>query len=1078
MKKLLFFLLSVVMCSAAIYAQQPERIITGTVLSAEDDEPMVGATVTPYPKGSGNATATDIDGMFAVSVTPNCTELHVTFVGMKPEAVKVGTSPMVIKLSAAENRLDEVIAVAYGTAKRSEYTGSASVVKADQISDALVSSVTSVLNGKVAGVQTLSSNGAPGEAPSIRIRGVGSINASSNPLIVLDGVPFDGTMADIAPSDVESMTVLKDAASTALYGARGANGVVLITTKRGSSGEAQVTFDARWGANSRGIPNYNVIKNTNQYYELAYEALYNEAYFNTAATAGNALESWRSAANSVYTATGYKVYTIPAGEYLIGRNGKVNPNATLGYSDGVNYFTPDDWSKYSFTNGLRQEYNLGISGGTDKMKYFVSASYLGNEGIIVNSDYNRFSTRATVDYQAKSWLKIGTSMNYTYSASNTPGDMTLDYPTSSGNAFFIANQMAPVYPMFVRSADGQIMHNELYGHRIYDYGDGTSTAYTRNFMSMANPIGDLFYNKDEYLTDVFDGKWYATLTPVEGLTITGNAGYYLTNMRYHGLTNPFYGQSAASHGSAYQYAQRTRSINWQALASYNHTFNDVHNMDLMVGYETYNLERESVSAIGYNLYDPNGWYVDNTIDERRGYGDRDIQYTTRGILARAKYNYAQRYFGHVSYRRDASSRFAPGHRWGNFFSVSAAWDIAKESFMEPAAGIVDQLKFKASFGQNGNDNLGSAVAYYYAWQDQYKITGADGVWSDATLYFKGNKDITWEKSNAFNIGFDFSLFNGKLDGTIEYYQRQVSDMLFFLPTAPSLGYSSFPANVGSMRNNGFEIELNYNIFNTKNFTWSVNANLTSGANKIISLPKELVKDGQWIDGSRIYKKGHSMYNILLVEYAGVSEETGEALYWANMADGTRQKTTDFQACYSGNADKGILESRKETGNLMPKVYGGFGTTLYAYGVDFSMSFSYQAGGHLIDYTYLDLMHNCAESLVGNNLHVDALKRWTPENTKTNVPRIDAADYYTNSTSTRFLTSSDYLSLNNITLGYTFPQKWTRQIGIESIRLYGAAENVALWTARRGLDPRQGYLSSENSTYSPMRTISGGIKVQF
>lgn len=1082
MKKFLFFLLSVVVCSAVAMADAPKlptRTVTGTVISAMDDEPLVGATVLPLPLGSGNGTATDVDGNFTLTVPVTCHEIQIAFVGMVTRTVAIEkTGKMLIKLSSQENRLEEVIAVAYGTAKRSEYTGSASVVKADQIADALVSSVTSVLTGKVSGVQTLSSNGAPGESPSIRIRGVGSLNASSDPLIVLDGVPFDGTIADIAPTDVESMTVLKDAASTALYGARGANGVVLITTKRGSSGAARITLDARWGGNSRGIPNYNVLTNTNQYYEMLYEAYYNQYFFNTAATRNNAVSSWLNANNTLSKATGYQIYTVPTGEYLIGRNGKLNPNATLGYSDGTYYYTPDDWSKHSFTNGLRQEYNLGIQGGSDRIKYFVSASYLGNEGIIVNSDFNRFSTRATVDYQAKTWLKIGTSMNYTYTSSNMPGEMDLDAATSSGNAFFIANQMAPVYPMFVRDAEGKIMYDQNYGHRLYDYGDGKSTAFTRNFMSMANPIGDLYYDKNEYLTDVFDGKWYATLTPIEGLTITGNAGYYLNNQRFHYLANPFYGQSASSKGCAEQVSQRLRSINLQALASYNHTFNGIHNMDLMVGYETYNLERESVTGIGYNLYDPTGWYVDNTIDKRMGYGNRDIQYTTRGILARAKYNYAQRYFGHVSYRRDSSSRFAPGHRWGDFFSVSAAWDIAKESFMEPATNVVDQLKFKASFGQNGNDNLGSAVAYYYAWQDQYKITGADGVWNDATLYYKGNKDITWEKSNAFNIGFDFSLFQGKLDGTIEYYQRQVSDMLFFLPTAPSLGYSSYPANVGSMRNYGFEIELNYNIFNTPDFSWSVNANLTSGNNKIIHLPKELLKDKQWVNGARIYKEGHSMYNLLLVEYAGVSEETGEALYWAKMADGTRQKTTDWQACYSGNEELGIKESRIETGNLMPKVYGGFGTTLYAYGVDFSMSFAYQAGGKLIDYTYQDLMHNGDSYSAGKNFHVDALNRWTPENTKTNVPRIDAADNYTNSTSTRFLISSDYLSLNNITLGYTLPGKLTRQIGIESIRLYGAAENVALWTKRRGLDPRQGYVTTENSTYSPMRTISGGIRVQF
>lgn len=1077
MKKFLFFLLSVVMCSAATFAQY-ERVITGTVVSGEDGEPMVGATVTPHPKGAGTVTATDIDGKFSVTVKPNCTELQVTFVGMKTETVAPGTSPLVITMYPAENRLDEVIAVAYGTAKRSEYTGSASVVKADQIADALVSSVTSVLTGKVSGVQTLSSNGAPGESPTLRIRGVGSLNASSNPLIVLDGVPFSGTLADIAPSDVESMTVLKDAASTALYGARGANGVVLITTKRGASGEAQVTFDARWGSNSRALPNYNVIKSPEQYSELLYEAYYNQYFYDTAATSGNAYNSWLQANNTASVATGYQIFTIPQGEYLFGRNGKLNPNAILGYSDGTYYYTPDDWAKHTFTHGFRQEYNIGIQGGSDRIKYFVSASYLGNEGIIVNSDFNRFSTRSTVDYQAKSWLKIGTSMNYTYSSANTPGDNDLDASTSSGNAFYIANQMAPVYPMFVRDAEGNIMYDTNYGHPLYDYGDKKSTNFTRNFMSMSNPIGALYYDQSKYLTDVFDGKWYATITPVNGLTITGNAGYYLSQLRFKNLSNPFYGQSASYKGGAYEVSQRMRSINFQALASYNHTFNDIHNMDIMVGYETYNLQRESVTAVGYNLYDPNACYVDNTIDQRMGYSSRDITYTTRGILARAKYNYAQRYFGHVSYRRDASSRFAPGHRWGNFFSVSAAWDIAKESFMESASTVVDQLKFKASFGQNGNDNLGAATAYYYAWQDQYKITGSNGVWSDATLYYKGNRDITWEKSNAFNIGFDFSFLQGKLDGSVEYYQRQVSDMLFFLPTAPSLGYSSYPANVGSMRNYGVELELNYTVFNTKDLTWTINANLTSGNNKIISLPKELVQDKKWISGSRLYQEGHSMYNILLVEYAGVSEETGEALYWAKMADGSRQKITNWQDCYSGNEAAGILDSRIETGNLMPKIYGGFGTTLNAYGIDFSMSFAYQAGGHILDYTYQALMHNGNEYGAGQNFHADMLKRWTPENTKTNVPRLDAADSYTNSLSTRWLVSSDYLSLSNITLGYTIPAKYTRQIGIDNVRIYGAAENVALWSARRGLDPRQSFLTTNSSTYSPMRTISGGIRVQF
>lgn len=1083
MKKIFFFLMAAFICS--LTAMAADRTISGTVYAEADDEPLIGATVMPLPTGSGQGTATDIDGNFTLQVPENCKELQVSFVGMQSQNVRITDGHMTITLSQHENRLDEVMVVAYGTSKRAEFTGSASVVKADQIADALATSVTSVLQGKVAGVQTLSSDGRPGSAPTVLIRGVGSINASQNPLYVVDGVPFDGSIADLASAEVESMTVLKDAASTALYGARGANGVILITTKRGAEGAAKVTFDARWGANHRAVPNYNVMKSANQYYEMVYEGLYNQY---KAMPGYNADSAWRTAASKTLTATGYQIYTLPQGEYLIGRNGKLNPNASLGYSDGTYYYTPDNWEDNTLRNGLRQEYSLGVSGGTERIKYYVAASYLGDEGIIQNSSFDRFSTRATVDYQIKPWLKIGSNMNYTHTRSDYPGDMDLDYSTSSGNAFFIANQIAPVYPMFVRYADGSIMQNEVYGKPVYDYGTSNSAPYkNRNWMNLANPVGNLVYDKSEYLSDVFDGKWYVTLTPIDGLTVTGNAGYWVSNDRAHILNNPFYGQFAESGGAAQQNYTHSRSINLQAIASYNHTFADRHHMDLMAGYETYNLQGENLFALGYNLYMPDGWNVSNTIDQRDGGGNRNVSYTTRGIFARAKYNFDGRYFFHASYRRDASSRFAPEHRWGNFFSVSAAWDIAKESFMHDVTWV-DQLKFKASFGQNGNDNLGASSYYYYAWADQYQVTGANGVWTDANLIYKGNRDITWETSNSFNVGFDFSFMQGKLDGTIEYYQRQVSDMLFFLPAPTSLGYSSFPSNVGSMRNYGVEIELNYNIFNTRNFSWSVNANLTTAGNRIVKLPAELVKDGQWVSGSRIYKEGESMYNLYLVEYAGVDPNSGQALYKASYTDewmaahpeitSKEFTTTNWDDAYSGNSAKGIEASRRETGNIMPKVYGGFGTQLNFYGVDFSMSFAYQAGGRVYDNTYQALMHGANTDDIGQNWHVDMLNRWTPENRNTDVPRINASDKYSSSTSDRFLVSSNYLSLNNITLGYTLPHKWTRKIGIESIRVYGAAENVALWTKRRGLDPRQAYTSSNSSTYSPVRTISGGIRVQF
>lgn len=1087
-----------------------QRTASGYVYSVSDDLPVIGATV--LVKGTSLGTSTDLDGNFSLKNIPaSASKLVISYVGMHPQEVNIGEDLKIGLLTDSHN-LDEVMVVAYGTAKKSEYTGSASVVKADQIQDALVSSVTSVLSGKVAGVQTLSSDGRPGSSPTLRIRGVGSINASSNPLIVLDGVPFDGSISDISPADVESMTVLKDAAANSLYGARGANGVVMITTKRGSAGNARVTVDARWGANDRALPNYNVMSSTDQYYEMLYEGLYNQN-MGLKTYGGNSLLAWQAAATQVLQkATGYQIYTVPTGEFLIGHNGKINPNATLGYSDGTYYYTPDNWTDNTIRSGLRQDYMISISGGTDNLKFYISGNYLNDTGIIKNSDFNRLSTRASVDWQAKKWLKLGTTLNYTYTNSNIPGDMDLDYSTSSGNAFYIANQIAPVYPMFVRNADGSVMMNEVYNLPVYDYGDGSSTKFTRTFMSIANPVGSLYYNKDQYLSDVFDGKWYININPIQDLTITGNAGYWVSNDRGHFLGNPYYGQSSGTDGWAEQSFTRYYSINLQALANYTHTFADVHNIDVMVGYETYHHEYETAYAYGECLYDPDGWWVTNTIDNKNGSGSRPVDYSTRGIFGRAKYNYDSKYFLQASYRRDASSRFAPEHRWGNFFSVSGAWDIAKEKFMQDQTAV-DQLKFKVSFGQNGNDNLGSSSYYYYAYQDQYQVNGANGVWNDATLVFKGNRDITWETSNNFNIGFDYSFLNGKIDGSIEYYQRQVSDMLFFLPVGPSLGYSSIPVNVGSMRNNGFELEVNYNVFQTKNLSWSINANITSLGNKITKLPDELVKDGQWVNGSYIYKEGESRYQMYLPHFAGVNPATGEAMYTAKFSDtyyaahpelkeagigmefNTGMDYTDangkvilpanfanYNDVYSGmkDADENpILEvNRKKSGSLLPKAYGGFGTTLNAYGIDFSMTFAYQFGGKVYDNTYAALMHNATSSYNGRNYHVDILNRWTTPGQQTDVPRVNAGDQYTSSASDRWFISSNFLSLNNITLGYTLPAKWTKAIGVESVRIYGAAENVALWSKRRGLDPRQGYATSNSSTYSPIRSFSGGVRVQF
>lgn len=1076
MKKLFLLLLTVVAFTLSAAAQ---RTVTGTVVYAGDGEPLAGATILPV--GGGNGVATDLDGKFTLTVPAKVTKLNVSYVGMLTQQVDITAGEMKIALTNSENNLDEIMVVAYGTEKKSAFTGSASVVKADALEDRLVSNVTNALAGAVSGVQTLSSNGQPGTSATVRVRGVGSLYADNNPLYVLDGIPFDGDIASIAPNDIESMTVLKDAAAAALYGARGANGVILITTKKGKQGDAKVTFDARWGANSRQITNYDVIESGEQYLELMYKALYNSAYYRQGM---GVAQAHQYANGNIWKNLGYQTWTVPDGELLIGTDGKINPNARRGYSDGQYFYTPDDWADGTFRNGLRQEYNLSVSGGTDRFTYYVSANYLNDEGVIDNSAYERLATRTSVDYKAKEWLKVGTNMSYTYSASKYPSEQTSS--GSSGNAFAMANTLAPVFPLYVRNADGSIMIDERFNRPVYDYGDGQSTNFARNYMSMANPVSDLIYNDTQYLSDIFNGKWYVELTPIKGLTLTGSVGYSLDQTRTHDFANSYYGQSAAYGGTSYQDAYRYKGVNLQGLANYKKTFANVHNIDVLAGYESYDYSTEYVSAQGQGTYQDGNWAVNNTLlHSRRGYGAYG-EYATRGIIGRVNYNFDTKYYASVSYRRDASSRFHPDNRWGDFFSVSAAWDAAKESFIKDNASWIDMLKIKASFGQQGNDNLGNNYAYI----DQYTIGGTD-AWSDGTLAYKGNPELTWEKSNAFNVGADFSLWQGKLAGTVEYFSRQTSDMLYNQPTAPSLGYSSIPVNIGSMRNYGVEVELNYQPITTRNITWDVNLNATFINNKIIELAPDL--NGEFISGSTIWREGESRYQFYLVKYAGVDPTTGEALYWARTPvteekDGETVEVKDEngKTVYqpgeyaTSNYVEAYNTNRQATGDILPFVYGGFGTTLKAYGFDFAIQCSYQLGGQTWDDGYQAFMHSGTASNAGNNWHKDILKAWTPENPYTDVPRLDANDPYgfDANSSNRVLVSSDYLAINNITIGYTLPNSITKKFGVESLRVYGAADNVALWSARKGLDPRQSYTGATTSTYTAMRCISGGIKLVF
>ena len=1056
MKKFLLVLSVCFIAFGQVLAQS--QTISGTVLNAADDEPIIGASV--QVKGTSKGTITDVDGKFSLEVEPNSV-LVVSFIGMSTQEV-AAKDGVVVNLMEDSKQLEEVMVVAFGTSTKKSFTGAASVVKADEIEKRQTSNVTNSLAGTVAGVQGLSTSGQPGTVSTIRIRGVGSMNASNKPLYVIDGVPAtDDDVSTLSNADIESVTVLKDAASNALYGARGANGVILITTKRGNTRDAQIKLEARWGVNQRGVPSYDVMKDPAMYYETFYTALYNQFGSHDQA---NAL---LTAANG---GLGYQVYAVPEGERLIGTNFKLNPRATAGnvvsYNGGNYMLSADNWFNELFqSNNLRQEYNLSISGSTDKLTYFASASYLDDSGIIENSGFRRVTTRANVDYQAKKWLKIGTNMSYSHADMKYPQeDEYGNY--SSANIFYVADNIAPIYPLYIRDANGNIM-KDANGFTMYDYGDGKTNGQLRAFMGQSNPASAIALDRSLYKKDIFTGKWFAQIEPIKGLKFTANLGLHYAGVRYNQTTNPFYGQYAERGGSAYVATSRVTALDQQYLANFARKFGE-HNVDVLVGYENYHLRTSSMSGSKSKLVSPFIAEISNAIIGPSVSSSSD-SYFTQGILFQAKYDYASRYYISGSYRRDASSRFAPGKQWGNFWSVGAAWDIKGEPFMDGVQNV-DLLKLKASYGSQGNDDLGS----YHVWADLYAFDENNGEFSK-TLVAKGNPELTWETSYNFNAGIDFGFFGERLTGTIEGWRRRTEDMLYYKPVPASVGYTEIPVNIGSVSNAGLDAELRAELFKNRNITWSVYLNLTYFKNRILKLDPAL--NGQWIDGTYIYREGESMYNRYLPAYAGVNPETGKSQWYIDVID---EKTgeTIVKGGVTENYSEANSNFRYESGDFLPKVYGGFGTNLDVYGVDLSIAFNYQAGGRIYDTSYRNLMHGGFSSNAGQNFHLDILKAWTPENTNTDIPAINAGDQYVNGASDRWLISSNYVSLQNITLGYTFPAKLTKKAHIEKIRLYAVADNVWLWSARKGLDPRQSFTSSSNTLYSPMRTISGGLSVTF
>ena len=1054
-KRLMTVVAGLALSTSMAFAQSQ---ISGNVTASEDGSPVIGASIKVV--GTNTGTVTDIDGNFTLNA-PAGAKLEITYIGMQSKSVKAGKN-MKIVLDADNHSLDEVMVVAYGTAKKSSFTGSAAVLKSDEIAKISNSNAVSALTGKVSGVQINAATGQPGqESFNIRVRGISSINAGNAPLIVVDGSPYDGDMNSINPSDIASMTVLKDAASAALYGARGANGVVIITTKSGREGSTSFTFDAKWGSNSKALPDYNIVKSPAKYYETWYAALNNYAQ-NKLGYSANEAYGWanKNMINSADYGLNYNVYSVPTGENLIGVNGKLNPNATLG--NVINYkgqeymLMPDDWRDATYQNGLRQEYTLTATANSTQGSFYGSANYLKNEGITMGSDYARFTGRMKADYQIKSWLKVSGNMNYTHSNSNYLGS---DGESDDSGNMFAVNSVAPIYPLYIRDGKGNIMLNQTTKMNSYDYGDGTVIGLMRPIFQQSNPISDVQLETNNVEGNAFNAVGSAEVRFLKDFKFTSTNSTMVDESRQSNLSQPFFGQPAKSNGYVSKAHTRRWSYNFQQLLNWHHQFGE-HDVEAMVGHEYYRTRYYVLAGSKSNIFSIYNSELDAAIVDG-SISSYTTDYNTEGFFGRAQYNYAQKYFGSFSYRRDASSRFDPDNRWGNFWSFGGAWILSKEKWFE--SSWIDELKLKASYGEQGNDNIGD-----YLYTDRYSIGNSNGSISLKPSSTKGNRKISWEKGGNLNIGTEFSLWKGRLTGSVEYFYRKTSDMLAFFSLPVSYGYSGYYDNVGDMRNSGVELELNGDIIRTKDFTWSANFNFTAYKNKITSMPEEkkaITVDGVrgYAGGGYFYGEGQPIYTWYMAKYAGVDKETGEALYYKDSENGETTTT---------NASEATMHL---CGTALPDAYGGFGTSVSYKGFDFSMDFTYQLGGKIYDSSYASLMSISR----GRSFHADLLDAWTPSNTSSDIPRIQYGDSYAAYTSDRFLVSGSYLSLQDVTLGYTLPRALCSKIGINKVRVYATGSNLWLWSKRQGLDPRQSITgATSNAYYSPIRTISGGITVTF
>lgn len=1080
MRKYLLLIFSVLLVVATSWAQKKQVTVTGVVLSSESNAPVEAATLqcVEYPRSGAT---TNEKGRFTLHVPEDAKTLRVSYLGFKTQIVPLTGKSLRIILESTETALDKVVIVAYGTQKKQSVVGAQASINAKQLANRPISNASSALAGTSSGVQVFSASGQPGADATIRIRGFGSINASSDPLYVVDGAVYTGNISDIPTQDIANISVLKDAAATALYGSSAGNGVVIITTKRGTGGDdgvARFDFSMSQGFSQRGIPLYDKV-GAMDHYRLRWQQWYNLYRYDPSNAAYTDEQLGQLAFFDTYSALGYNPYAgidsyyhkdPTTGDYVLRKGGPATgaipgillPTGELNPEvNGLLYGDDLDWYNAFYRTGHRSDYTLSGGLNTKALKSRLSFGYLDERGYMIETGYKRYTVRTNLSYDVRPWLTVGTNSSIIHTEATSP--RALGGANANGASF--AQYIAPIYPIHRHDPLTGAYLKDAKGNLIYDHE--ASRPFRPNF----NSIELAYLDHDQTDRDAVLSRSFVEFKPLDNLKFTANVAYDLRNIRRKTRYTTKTGDQPQGYLSASSVRVSTLTLN--QLASYSRTFGK-HDFDILLGHEssayTYTILEGAKSNLKFIPIVEFSHYT-----KVANLDSRTSEYNKESYFGRLNYSFDRRYNASFSFRRDGSSRFSRQSRWGNFWSVGAGWNITSESFMKGISWI-DDLKLRGSYGQTGNDQLSG----YYPYQNTYDIGSTNLDEPGLRTQNVGDPALTWETQISTDIALEFGLFK-RLRGSIEFFNKESKGLLFDFPLPSSTGIASIDRNIGKVRNRGVEVELSMRLLNLTDFSWNVRANATAFTNKILRLPDQNRKDGIIVSDVRKYMEGHSIYDYYINEYLGVDPADGRAMYRLDKERFPNEaglEASGERATYTKNGD----HARKHFhGKSMPDVYGGFSTDFSYKNFKLDIGFAYQLGGLTYDGVYRSLM--AADLSLGRAMHPDQHRAWRKPGDVTDVPRLDASSSnYATLISDRFLVSSTALSLKNVSLSYSFPKTLCTKLRLSGLSLTVAGENLFLWSKRRGLNPFADYPTDDNSYvesgYAIARTFTTSLNVSF